>query len=374
MENTILIRVVLLFAMSLSLFACSQSEKVFWPEEKAPDSVSKLVITDLLSRSDYMMYDTEHVKAVHYAEVCTAFGAARLSGLLKDENTLGLLADRYMKVIEDSIVNTANHVDANVYGILPLELHRQVPNPEFLRQGMDFATQQWENPLPNGLTNQTRFWIDDIWMIGSLQIQAYRITGDKQFLNNAAIEIAAYLQRLQRPNGLFFHGEHAPFFWGRGNGWAAAGLAEVISELPADHPQYETIAEGYKKMMNALLKYQSEDGMWRQLIDVDTAWKETSCTGMFGYAMTVGVKKGILSENEFNPAYRKAWLALVDYISDEGKISNVCVGTGQSTDVNYYLNRPTVTGDFHGQAPVLWFAYSLLNEYRNGIRGNIEVE
>jgi rhamnogalacturonyl hydrolase YesR len=225
---------------------------------------------------------------------------------------------------------------------------------------MDFANQQWENPLPNGLTNQTRFWIDDVWMIGSLQIQAYRATGDVQYLDRAAIETVAYLDRLQRPNGLFYHGERAPFFWGRGNGWVAAGLAEVLSELPEDHKHYDRIAKGYKSMMYSLLKYQAEDGMWRQLIDVETAWKETSCTGMFGYAITVGVRKGILPENEFKPAYKKAWQALIQYLSVEGKMSRVCVGTGQSTFQDYYLKRPTVTGDFHGQAPLLWFAYSLL--------------
>ena len=48
-------------------------------------------------------------------------------------------------------------------------------------------------------------------------------------------------------------------------------------------------------------------------------------------------------------------------IKDEGKVSDVCVGTGKSDDINYYLNRPKVTGDLHGQAPILWFAYSLLN-------------
>jgi unsaturated rhamnogalacturonyl hydrolase len=43
-----------------------------------------------------------------------------------------------------------------------------------------------------------------------------------------------------------------------------------------------------------------------------------------------------------------------------GQISDICVGTGQSTDVEFYLNRLRVTGDFHGQAPMLWFAYCLL--------------
>lgn len=352
----------IILTVSLSSFSYAQSIEKFWTIEKSPEVISKLVIKDLLSRSEYMMYNTEDVTAVHYAEVCTAFGAARIASLLNDETILTQLSERYMKVITDSIENTTNHVDANVYGILPLELYMQNQNPVFLKQGIDFANQQWENPLPNGLTNQTRFWIDDVWMIGSLQIQAYRVTHDKKYLDNAANEIVAYLDKLQKPNGLFFHGEKAPFFWGRGNGWVAAGLAEVISELPKDHPQYFAITEGYKKMMNALLKYQSEDGMWRQLIDVESSWKETSCTGMFGYAIVVGVKKSILSKAKFEKVYQKSWLALVDYISEDGKISDVCVGTGQSLEMEYYLNRPTVTGDFHGQAPVLWLAYCLLKK------------
>lgn len=313
-----------------------------------------------------MMYDTKEVEAVHYSEVCTAYGAARIAGLQKDEATILSLSERYMRVLRDSIINTANHVDANVYGILPLELSKYTGDTVFLNQGMDLADGQWIDPLPNGLTNQTRFWIDDVYMIGSLQIQAYRLSGNNIYLDRAATETVAYLEKLQRPNGLFFHGEEAPFFWGRGNGWMAAGLAEIISELPEDHEHYADILAGYRKMMSSLLKYQADDGMWRQLLDVDSAWKETSCTGMFGYAMAVGVRKGLLPEEKFKSAYQKAWLTLCNYVSDDGKISDVCVGTGQSKDIEYYLNRPTVTGDFHGQAPVLWMAYALLEKPGTG--------
>jgi unsaturated rhamnogalacturonyl hydrolase len=116
-------------------------------------------------------------------------------------------------------------------------------------------------------------------------------------------------------------------------------------------------------MMYTLLKYQAEDGMWRQLIDKEETWKETSATAMFGYAVTVGVKKGLLSEDKFTPVYQKAWLSLVEYINEEGKITEVCAGTGKGDNIDYYLNRPRIIGDFHGQAPVLWFAYSLLASY-----------
>jgi rhamnogalacturonyl hydrolase YesR len=333
-----------------------------WTLGKSPHHISGLVIEDLLSREEFMMYRTEQVRAVHYAEVCTGFGAARLAGWLEDEETLARLSERYLRVIDEGIENTANHVDANVYGILPLELYRHTGNKRFLEQGMALADGQWEDPLPDGLTSQTRYWVDDVWMIGSLQVQAYRITGDTTYLNRAAAETAAYLQKLQQPNGLFYHGPEAPFFWGRGNGWVAAGLAEVISVLPEDHSLYATILEGYLKMMNALLAYQSENGMWRQLIDVDSAWEETSCTAMFGYAIAVGVQEGLLDKQLFEPSYKKTWMALTGRIASDGKAEGVCVGTGQSKLMEYYLERPTVAGDFHGQAPILWLAYRLMLE------------
>jgi unsaturated rhamnogalacturonyl hydrolase len=333
-------------------------------EEKSPVEIYRLVTEDLLSRQDFMMYRTEGVTAVHYAEVCTAFGAARMAGWLDDTSTLDRLSERYLRVIDEKIVNTANHVDANVYGILPLELFHQTGDMRFFEQGIRLADGQWADPCPDGLTSQTRFWIDDVWMIGSLQIQAFRITGDTIYLHRAAREIAAYLEKLQQPNGLFHHGPEAPFFWGRGNGWVAAGLAEVITELPADHPLYGTIVDGYLKMMKALLQYQSESGMWRQLVNVESSWEESSCTGMFGYAIAVGVQEGILDQQQYRPSYQKAWKALTGHISEEGQINAVCMGTGQSDRMEYYLNRPAVTGDFHGQAPVLWLAYRLLQDKR----------
>ena len=349
--------------------AQTSEKSVFWSDNNSPEIISKKVIADLFSHPDLWVVKNDEYTAVHYSEACAAFGAARLADEMHDSLTIRKLCDRYSQVFTKGPGNTGHHVDANVYGILPLELFLLTGDSTFYRQGIVLADQQWEDTLPNGLTSQTRFWIDDVWMIGSLQVQAYRATGNKIYIERAAREIAAYIIKLQQPNGLFFHGPDAPFFWGRGNGWVAAGLAEVLSVLPENNSHYNTILDGYEKMMNALLNYQADDGMWRQLIDHPEAWKETSSTAMFGYAITVGVNKGILPREKFEPACRKAWLALTGYIGDDGKVSSVCIGTGQSKDVNYYLNRPRAVGDFHAQAPVLWFAWALLkNENNKGER------
>jgi unsaturated rhamnogalacturonyl hydrolase len=350
-------------SVMLTLSSCSEPGKVtpFWPEEKSPVVVGQKLIDDFFTRGNFMIADSYGFTAIHYAEACAAYGVGRMADALDQKEPIQRLADRYMKVITDEMPNTADHVDANVYGILPFELYRLTGQTAFLDQGRHLADVQWEDPRSDGLTSQTRFWIDDVWMIGSLQTEAYRITKDPVYMERAALEIDAYLKRLQQPNGLFYHGENIPFFWGRGNGWVAAGLAEVLSELPKDNPHYQTIVDGYVKMMDALVGYQAENGMWRQLIDVKEAWYETSSTAMFGYAMLQGVKSGILTDPKYTESYQKAWLALTDYVTDNGKVTDVCVGTGQQNNQQYYLDRPKTTGDYHGQAPMLWFAAALLD-------------
>lgn len=344
----------------LSLYSCKTDErKAIFP---SPEKAGRMIITDLLSRTEYMYYNTPGVSAIHYAEACTAYGAVKLAALWDDDDLLAAIADRYERVITDSITNTANHVDANVYGILPLEFYLHTNDKKYLAQGLELADGQWKETNPEGLTYQTRFWIDDVYMIGTLQTQAFRATGQEKYLDRAALELATYIDSLQRPNGLFFHGPEAAHFWGRGNGWVAAGLSEVLSELPQDHPHYPSLLDGYLNMMNTLIQYQDTSGMWHQLIDHTETFAETSSTAMFAFAMVVGVKKGLLPSDPFTKAYTKAWKALNSYLGSDGKLSEICVGTGQSMDVGYYMDRPRITGDLHGQAPMLWLVYALMKE------------
>jgi rhamnogalacturonyl hydrolase YesR len=199
-----------------------------------------------------------------------------------------------------------------------------------------------------------------MYMLTILQLEAYRDTGDKKYLDRDATEMAAYLEKLQQPNGLFYHAPDVPFYWGRGDGWVAAGMAEMLRELPPDHPQRKKIFDSYQKMMAALLKYQGKDGMWRQLIDHDEAWPESSGSAMFTFALITGVKYGWLDAATYGPAARRAWIAVAGYIDQNQNITSVCQGTGKKNDYEYYMERKRITGDFHGQAPVLWAASALL--------------
>lgn len=236
----------------------------------------------------------------------------------------------------------------------------QTEDRRYLEIGKGLADRQWEKTTLDGITVEARYWIDDMYMITTVQVQAYRATGDARYLDRAAQTMAAYLDKLQQPSGLFYHAPDSPYHWSRGNGWVAAGMAELLISLPRNHPRRARIMEGYRKMMASLLKYQGEDGLWRQLIDHKEAWAETSGTGMFTFAMVTGVKRGWLDRRTYGPAARRAWLGLVKHLDEKANLTDVCVGTNKGHSVQYYLDRPRSTGDLHGQAPLLWSAAALL--------------
>ena len=114
-------------------------------------------------------------------------------------------------------------------------------------------------------------------------------------------------------------------------------------------------------MMNNLKKYVNKDGLWNQLIDQPDFWTETSGSAMFTYAMILGVQNGWLDKEEFAPIARRAWLGLCNYIDDKNDLTEVCIGTGKKNSKQYYMDRPRIAGDYHGQAPMIWCAYALLN-------------
>jgi rhamnogalacturonyl hydrolase YesR len=352
----------LLGLMFLSGCATAGADLSKWPVGSDPRTVGQRVSENYLERA---CRTNSKAGYIVYPEVCAGFGALRFANATGDTNLENRLIARFAPVLlpENKILlPPPRHVDFSVFGVVPLEIYLLNGDTNFLALGLAQADAQWMKPLTNGLTRETRWWVDDAWMIGSLQIQAFRATHDAKYADRVATQIAAYLDRLQEANGLFHHGPDAPFYWARGNGWVAAALAEVLQSLPPSHPKYARLMAGYKKMMAGLKDCQAPSGLWHQLLDDPASFEETSGTGMFAYAMIVGVKHGWLGA-EYGPVARRGWLALCEKIDAQGNLHEICVGTNQSKDKQFYLDRPRQAGDLHGQAPVLWCAWALMRDY-----------
>ena len=328
-----------------------------WPAGTSPKEVGKLVAEHFVTSPH------QYTETIHYSEVATWYGALTFANLTHDIALQSKLIKKFEPLMpggaEANRIPQRRHVDDSIFGVVPLEIAIETKAPAYLAEGKRWADRQWENPQPDGLSAETRFWIDDMYMLTMLQLEGYRATGDRRYLDRDAKEMVAYLDRLQQPNGLFYHAPDVPFYWGRGDGWVAAGMAEMLRSLPVDHPQRSRILAGYRKMMASLLHYQRKDGMWGELIDRDESWPESSSSAMFTFALITGVKSGWLEPATYGPAARRGWLGVVGYIDQNHDVTSVCEGTGKQNSLEYYLARKRRTGDFHGQAPVLWAASAL---------------
>jgi unsaturated rhamnogalacturonyl hydrolase len=365
--------------LAIACLGCASGKKTSmsqqpFPPGASPREVGKRIAERYLAQPYGNLNRTQPPRVIIYPETCTWYGALEFAKVTGDNDLKSRLIERFQPLLgsRDTLIPIPDHVDYTVFGAVPFELYMQTKDQKYLDLGKRFADNQWSTPsgprvkpeswyyYNKGMTWQTRMWIDDMFMITAVQSQAYRATGDVKYIDRAAKEMVLYLDSLQRPNGLFYHAPDVPFFWGRGDGWMAAGMSELLRSLPSNNPDRPRIMQGYKSMMAALLKYQAEDGMWRQLIDDPASWKETSCTGMFTFAFITGVKEGWLEEKVYGPAAKKAWLSLIKYINSDGDITDVCEGTNKKNDRQYYLDRKKNIGDLHGQAPLLWCATAWL--------------
>ena len=210
---------------------------------------------------------------------------------------------------------------------------------------------------------QTRWWIDDMYMITALQLQAYRATGDAKYLERAAREMVAYLDEaaaaewpvLPRARRRRSTGDAVTAGWP----WA---WPRLLRDLPAEaQAAYKPMLAAYRKMMATLLTHQADNGMWRQLIDHPESWEETSSTAMFTYAFVTRREERLAAPRTptVPPRARRGsrWSAT----SRPRRSARSVRGHGQAkNDLQYYLDRPRVAGDAHGQAPMMWTATALL--------------
>jgi len=194
---------------------------------------------------------------------------------------------------------------------------------------------------------------DDAYMAVIFLVRMWKQSGDEKYLNEAVNQAVLYHKYLFDKNDKLYH--HVWYtdeyrvggqYWGRGNGWMLLTLVELLDFMPATHPKRNEILSYYKEHIDGLAKLQGKDGMWKQVLNIDSAYPESSCTAMFVYCMAKGINKGWLPKDNFN-AVEKGWMGLQKRTTANNEIEGVCVATHFSDDLNYYLNRATVNNDRH---------------------------
>jgi unsaturated rhamnogalacturonyl hydrolase len=211
--------------------------------------------------------------------------------------------------------------------------------------------------LPQAAGEIVRFprkWTDDMFMASSLLSRVGGATKDAKYGAAVGQLLTSYAKSLQRPDGIFIHALDGPHAWGRGNGFALLGLTEALTHLPADWPERAAVLGIYRAHVRALLKHQSDDGSWRQVVDEPASYRELTVTAMTTAAVARGIAKGWLDAATFRPVVDRGWQAVAARVDADGSVHDVCSGTGSGPTKEYYLNRPAVNGaDDRGGAMAL---------------------
>ena len=155
-------------------------------------------------------------------------------------------------------------------------------------------------------------------------------------------------------------------FWGRGMGWYAAALVDVLEVMPREHPGYAKLSEIFKQVADGICRWQdATSGVWYQLLQYDNSFRsaggnpnylEASASNMFTYALLKGMKLGVLDIKEYCSAATRAYEGLIStFITTNNQggidINDICrsAGLGPSSDrerdgtANYYLDGRDVT-------------------------------
>ena len=337
-----------------------------WPAGADPATVGRRVAQVFIAENP--------AEPKHYKVACAWYGSLSVSALLNERSMIASLVTKYDAYQGSwaTLLAGQGHVDQNVFGIVPLEISLYASDASYRQEGLAIADHQQAN-----IGAQKRFAVDDMFMITGLEVQAYRASNAAKYLDLAASTMVEYLTRLQQSDGLFHHHENFHHKWARGNGWFAVGMTELLRELPRTHGNHAAVRVGYERMMAGLLGHQIKTGtgagLWKQIVDSNDArnWAETSGSAMFTAALVSGVREGWLDPSTYGPAARSGWLALVAKLDTQARIQDVSDwayepsshpgGPGYAGDEeNYYFERPKLTFDNHGQAPVLWSAAALL--------------
>ncbi|HET8696088.1 MAG TPA: glycoside hydrolase family 88 protein, partial [Gammaproteobacteria bacterium] len=191
------------------------------------------------------------------------------------------------------------------------------------------------------------------------------LTGERKYFDMADRHLR-FMEKLDlRPDGLYRHHPTTDAAWGRGNGFAALGLALTLSELPRGTEGYEHALANYRSLMAALLPLQNRDGLWRNVVNHPGTYAEFSGTAMIGFALKHGLDSGWISGRDYQRAVDRAWLAVNSRSSSAGTFIDVCESTARQPSAEAYLRRAAILGeDARGGAMAMLFATELMGSRR----------
>jgi len=293
-------------------------------------------------------------------------------------------------VSEDGSILTYQAEEFNIdqinSGKMLQRLYARGGDPKYLAAIESLAAQLADHPRTSEgafwhkLRYPDQLWLDGVYMGMPFWAGVGVMQDDEHKLAEAANEFSIARSHLRDPaTGLYYHAwdeakvqnwadketGRSRYVWGRGLGWYAMALVDILDVIPADKTGLrEPLLAIIPELADSLVKTQDESGTWFQIMDMPTAagnYREASASAMFTYFLAKAINRGYLPDS-YRAAAEKAYAGLVDefvavYADGSVHLTNICevagLGYGRDGSYRYYMSEPVVTDDPKGLAPAI---------------------
>ncbi len=284
------------------------------------------------------------------------YGLYKLAKQQGDDALLGTIRDWFYRRIAVGLP------EKNVNTVCPLLtmacLHGEQPDPAFLAIIEEWA--QWmmtamprteEHGIQHGhaeLENKGHLWDDTLFMGVLFLAKVGVMLNRKDYVQEAEYQFLLHAKYLtDRKTGLWYHGwtfegrhNFAGALWGRGNCWITLFVPEFLEIVNPQGAVRSFATEILRAQVASLAQYQdAATGLWHTLLDDPTSYLEASCTAGFCAGMLNGIKMGLLSA-EHMPCAQRALQGVLDYLTEDGELTQVSYGTNVGYALDDYKKIP----------------------------------
>ncbi len=207
-------------------------------------------------------------------------------------------------------------------------------------------------------------WADTLFMAAFFLLRVGAKLQDSDIIQDALNQYYWHIKYLQdEKTSLWYHGynhinqDHmSGFYWGRANCWAAYTMSQVKKQLTDWYlyPQCMDIECSLRDQLAAIKLLQTENGLWRTILDDIDSYEEVSASAGIAAAM-------IGNENPLHSKYvQRALKGVLENITEDGRVLNVSGGTAVMKDRDGYRNVPKDWIQGWGQGLALAFLTAVL--------------
>lgn len=231
---------------------------------------------------------------------------------------------------------------------------------------LDYVMNEMPRTVENGIqhittedTNNQQLWDDTLYMTVLFVAKMGEILKDDRYTQESIDQFLVHIKYLtDTKTGLFFHGwtfdgnhNFAKALWARGNSWYTAGLVDYLNIVKVNDGVKRFLISTLNRQVESLSHLQTENGLWRTLLDDETSYEEASATAAFGYGILKAVRLGYI-DKKYEDIGIKAVKGILNCVDDDGVVNKVSYGTGMGDTLDHYRNIP-ICPELYGQSMVL---------------------